>query len=273
MISVFLLLATYALAAVASIAFAGVGTEGIGLGNPDNSEDVFEVIGPALFGHSFLGEIGMLLLSAAILTSASASTQTTILPTARITLSMAVYKALPGSFAKIHPRYLTPSVSTLAVGGVSILFYVLFTLVSEKLLSALIGSVGLVTAFNYALTGYSCLWYYRKTLTNSLREFLMRGVLPLLGGLTLTVVFCYGLIQYAKPNWLIDDNDHNVTIFGFGAGAVVGVGAMVLGIVAMIVWRAISPDFFEGRTLERQSADQVMPSRAQPAPERSSVPL
>ena len=47
-----------------------------------------------------------------VLSSAAASTQTTILPTARTTLSMAVYKAMPPAFAKMHPRYLTPTVST-----------------------------------------------------------------------------------------------------------------------------------------------------------------
>ena len=41
-----------------------------------------------------------------VLSSAAASTQTTILPTAGSTLSMAAYGALPPSFAKIHPRYL-----------------------------------------------------------------------------------------------------------------------------------------------------------------------
>ena len=92
-ISTFLLLATYAIVGVAAVAFAGVGTDGIGLGNPDNADDVFAAIGPALFGDSVLGHIGLLLLSASILTSASASTQTTILPTARTTLSMGVYKA------------------------------------------------------------------------------------------------------------------------------------------------------------------------------------
>ena len=49
-----------------------------------------------------------MLLAASILTSASASTQTTILPTARTTLSMGVYKALPSSFAKIHRQVPDP---------------------------------------------------------------------------------------------------------------------------------------------------------------------
>lgn len=174
-ISTFLLLATYAMVSVAAVAFAGTGTQGIGLGNPDNAADAFAAIGPALFGDSVIGKIGLLLLAASILTSASASTQTTILPTARTTLSMGVYKALPGSFAKIHRTYLTPTTSTIAMGAVSIVFYVLFTLVSSNLLSALIGSVGLMIAFYYGLTGFACVWFYRKNLTRNVRDFMMRG--------------------------------------------------------------------------------------------------
>ncbi len=252
-LSTFLLLATYAIVTVAAVSFAGVGETDAGLGNPNNSADVFAAIGPALFGDSVIGHIGLLALSATILTSASASTQTTILPTARTTLSMGVYKALPQSFAKIHRKYLTPTVSTVVMGAVSIFFYVLFTLISSSLLLALIGSVGLMIAFYYGMTGYACVWYYRKTFTKTPRDFLMRGVVPLLGAIMLTVVFAYGLISYSKPDYLVDDNGNNVTILGFGAVAVVGIGALVLGVIMMFVWWAISPSFFKGQTLPRRS--------------------
>ncbi|MEU0495530.1 APC family permease [Mycobacterium sp. NPDC006124] len=252
-LSTFLLLATYAIVTVAAVAFAGVGETDAGLGNPDNSADVFAAIGPALFGDSVIGHIGLLALSATILTSASASTQTTILPTARTTLSMGVYKALPTSFAKIHRKYLTPTVSTIVMGAVSIFFYVLFTLISSSLLLALIGSVGLMIAFYYGMTGYACVWYYRKTLTTSARDFMMRGVVPLLGAIMLTVVFAYGLISYSKADYLVDDDGNNVTILGFGAVAVVGIGALVLGVVMMFVWWALSPSFFKGQTLPRRA--------------------
>ncbi len=266
-ISTFLLLATYTLVTVSAVAFAGVGTEGIGLGNPHNSKDIFTSIGPKLFGNGILGKVALLLLAASILTSAAASTQTTILQTARTTLSMAVYEALPDSFAKIHRRYLTPTTSTIAVGVVSILFYVLFTLINENLLAALIGSVGLMIAFYYGLTGFACTWYYRNTLTGSLRNFVMRGVAPLSGGVGLLIVLVYGLIQYAKPAWLTDDDGNNITILGFGAVAAVGVGALILGLIVMVIWWAIAPGFFHGRTMTRGSTaedsagDVVRPTR------------
>ncbi len=257
-ISTLLLLATYAVVTVASISFAGVGTHGIGLGNENNADDVFSAIAPALFGNSVIGHILQLLLAASILTSASASTQTTILPTARTSLSMAVYKAIPERFARIHPKFLTPTWSTIGMGVVSAAFYLIFTLISSNLLSALIGSIGLMIAFYYGLTGFACVWFYRRTLVSSFRNFLLRGLLPFLGGAMLLAVFVYGLIQFAAPDWLTDDDGHNVTILGIGAEAVVGIGALLLGAVLMGIWWIRHPDFFQGKTLPRRSADLVL---------------
>ena len=257
-ISTVLLLVTYALVAVAVIAFAGTGMHGIGLGNAGNANNVFTAIGPALFGSSPLGHIAIGLLTFSILTSASASTQTTILPTARTSLSMAVYKAIPEKFARIHPKFLTPTWSTIAMGIVSIAFYVIFTLISPTLLSALIGSIGLMIAFYYGLTGFACVWFYRKTLTSSFRNFIMRGLFPLVGGLMLAAVFVYGLASFAAPDWLLDNAGKNVTIFGIGAEAVVGVGGLLVGVVLMVVWRVIRPDFFRGVTLQRRSDDLLL---------------
>src|SRR5262249_28974242 len=73
----------------------------------DNPDDVLSVLG----GHVFSSPWDKLLILA-VLPSASASTQTTILPTARTTLSMARQGAIPRRFAEVHPRYLTPSYST-----------------------------------------------------------------------------------------------------------------------------------------------------------------
>ncbi|WP_084816081.1 APC family permease [Frondihabitans sp. Leaf304] len=252
-ISTVLLLVTYVLVAVATIAFAGVGDQGIGLANADNALDVFSSVGPALFGGGAVGSILMALLGFSILTSASASTQTTILPTARTSLSMAVYKALPEQFARIHPKYLTPTWSTIGMGIVSVAFYLIFTLISVDLLSALIGSIGLMIAFYYGLTGFACVWYYRRTLFTSPRNFIMRGLFPLLGGLSLLGVFVYGVYAFAAPDWLTDADGKNITIIGIGAQAVVGIGGLLVGVVLMLLWRWRRPEFFRGETLVKRS--------------------
>ncbi len=146
-ISTVLLLATYAIVSIATVAFAGTGEEGIGLGNEENAEDVFNALGETVFGDDLFGSIFAALLIISVLTSASASTQTTILPTARAGLSMGAYRALPVSFARVHPRYLTPTVSTLWMGALSIIFYVGLTLVSENVLQDSILAVGLMEIY------------------------------------------------------------------------------------------------------------------------------
>ena len=63
-----------------------------------NQNDILNALGKPVLGGGILGK----LLIIAVLTSASASTQTTILPTARTTLSMAKWGALPGIFGRLH---------------------------------------------------------------------------------------------------------------------------------------------------------------------------
>src|SRR5699024_8777887 len=70
-----------------------IGDKGQGLGNPDIAEDVFYDL-----RVDALGEWGWILILA-VAVSALSTCQTTILPTARGTLSMGVYKALPKRFA------------------------------------------------------------------------------------------------------------------------------------------------------------------------------
>ncbi len=257
-ISTLLLLVTYILVSVAAVAFAGVGDTAHGLSNPDNAADVFNAIGPTLYGDSFFGKAGLALLAISILTSASASTQTTILPTARTALSMAVYRAIPGKFARIHPRYLTPTWSTIGMGLVSAAFYLGMTAISPNILAALIGAIGLQIAFYYGLTGIACAWFYRHSLGTA-RHLINRGIIPLAGGIFLFTMFAYALKTYAASDYLTDDAGANVTIFGIGAVAVVGILALLAGLVLLAIQRMVAPAYFRGETLpQRSSADLIL---------------
>jgi amino acid transporter len=245
-ISTLLLLATYALVSVATVAFAGVGDKGIGLGNDANSDDVFHAMGKTVFGGGAVGTILESLLLISVLTSASSSTQTTILPTARTTLSMGVYRAIPGRFARVHPKYLSPTDSTIWMGAVSIVFYVGMTLVSSNVLGDSISAVGLMIAFYYGLTGFACVWFYRKTLTSNVRDFMMRGVIPFLGGVLLLGAFIEASWQYAKPDY------GSTKFFGIGGVFVIGIGALLFGVILMFIMQAVQPAYFRGETLPRR---------------------
>src|SRR6516225_8028968 len=166
--STIILLVTYALVIFSMQAFAGVKSTGNGLGNVNNAGDVLSIQGKEIFGSTGFGPTFYHLLLIMVLSSAAASTQTTILPTARTTLSMAAYKALPASFAKVHPKYLTPTVSTIVMGVVSIALYVPMNYISGgAVIADAVTGVGFYIAFYYGLTAFSCIWYYRKTLTKN----------------------------------------------------------------------------------------------------------
>ena len=77
---------------------------------PQQQSDVLSVLGGSVFGTGSLGTMLSQLLIFMVLSSSAATTQTTILPNARTTLSMAFHKALPDAFGRIHPRYMTPTV-------------------------------------------------------------------------------------------------------------------------------------------------------------------
>ncbi len=87
-VSTFILVGIYLLVTTAAQAYGGVANL------VNNQNDVLAPLGKGVLG-SGLDK----LLIIAVLTSASASTQTTILPTARTTLSMARWKAIPRQFA------------------------------------------------------------------------------------------------------------------------------------------------------------------------------
>jgi amino acid transporter len=202
----------------------------------DHSDDVLSVLGTEVFG-SPLDKI----LIIAVLTSAAASTQTTILPTARTSLSMARAGAMPKRLGDIHPRYLTPHVSTLLMGGLSIVWYVGLTLISENILFDSIAALGLMIAFYYGLTGFACTIYYRRELFRSAKTFLLIGVGPALGGVILFAIFIKSCVDLSRPA----NSESGTSWFGVGPPLVIGLGFLVMGLALMLFWRVRHPAFFQ----------------------------
>jgi amino acid transporter len=258
--STLLLLVVYGLATTSAQSFAGIGSSGIGLGNSAHTTDVLSVLGPAIFGSSGFGSVLSRLLFLMVLSSAAASTQTTILPTARTTLSMAVYKALPKSFAKMNRRFLTPTVSTLTMGGVSIVLYVILNYISKGYaITDAVTCCGIYIAFYYGLTGFACFWYYRRNLLTSARNFFMQGLLPLFGGLIL-----YGAGGYSLwEDWDVNTGNSytSFTIPGLhwqvGGVFVIAFLSALAGVIFWLYLRIRQPAFFRKQTLTRSTETLV----------------
>lgn len=239
LLSTVILLLTYVMVAVAVQAYGGFGDTGLGLTNEENIDDVLSVLGQPVMG-AFMASA--LLLTIAI--SAASSTQTTILPTARGTLAMAVYGALPKKFATVHPKYHTPSFSTLMMGATAIGFYLVLSFVSQNALLDSIASLGLAVAFYYGITGFACVWYFRRSILTSPRHFFLRGLLPLIGSIAMAWAFLKSASDMLDP-------EYGYTTFGSVGGVfVIGVGMLALGLPLMLACAVKLRPFFRGETLD-----------------------
>jgi amino acid transporter len=241
-ISVLFIVVAYLMTGIAALMYAGTGTTGIGLNNDGNDNFFATLADPVLGSH--LG----ILMFIAVLASSIASLQTTFIPVARTLLAMSAYEAVPKVFSRVHPRFKTPGFATVTAGVATSVFYTAMTILSENVLTDTIYALGLMICFYYSLTAFSCVWYFRKDLPRSAHELMVKGVMPLLGGIMLGAIFIKTLVDVADPNY----GDGN-QIGGVGSVFVIGVGILVLGAVLMEIMRFASPAFFRGDVLKRDT--------------------
>jgi len=204
------------------------------LASAENSNDVLDAL-----GRGVLGEPLNKLLIFSVLTSAAASTQTTILPTARTALSMAQWKAVSSVLARVHRRHLTPTVSTVGFALLSIVLTVPLLLAKGSVLEDSITAIGFPICFYYGFTGVACAIYYRKKLLESTRHFLLLGLAPLTGGLMLWGVSVKAFLYYK-------DAEHVAAkpLLGVTLPLWIGIGGMVLGFVIMLASRPLHREYF-----------------------------
>ncbi|CDP84697.1 MULTISPECIES: APC family permease [Mycolicibacterium] len=241
------ILATYLLIAVAVMMYAGVGETDLGLGNPDNAENVFAALADPVLG-TWAGP----LLFLAILASSVASLQTTFLPAARAMLAMGAYKAFPSRFAEVSPRYLVPSFATITAGVITGVFYTVVSLLSESALLDTIAALGIMICWYYGITAFACVWYFRRELFTNAHNLVFKFLFPLLGGSVLAAVFVISIGESMNP-----DNASGAAIGGIGLVFFIGFGVLLLGAVLMLVWRSVNPAFFQGETLRYDTPSLV----------------
>ncbi len=229
----------------------------------NNSSDVFAATGKLVFGSGALGTVALKVLIIAVLSSAAASCQTTILPAARTALSMAVHRAFPPSYGEVSPRYLTPARSTWIFGVVASVWYAVLVILARvgggDVLDWSIASVGLMIAYYYGQTGIACAVYFRKSLFKSAKNFFLVGLLPLIGGISLGAVFLKSIWDMTNPDYTSQGTSW------LGVSPVLWLGLVVFlgGIPLMLWWNTRDHAFF------RRGTD---PLDGRPPPE-GGVPL
>jgi amino acid transporter len=234
LVSTVLLVLTFVLVSIAAQAFHGPQF----LADAAQTEDVLGAL-----GQDVMGDPLYLLLIASILTSAAASTLTTILPTARTALSMADHDAIPRYWGRTHPRFLTPSTATIGMGAFSILFFVLLRTVSANVLYDAIAALGMMIAFYYGLTGFASAIFFRRLFRKSLRFLLLVGIIPVLGGIVLFWALVQSVMDLSDPA----NTYTGASWFGVGPPVVIAIVFTVMGIVLMFAQRVYRPAYFKHR--------------------------
>ncbi len=232
--STVILLVTYVSVAYAVVAYAGPAYLAE---NAEEEEFIF-----ALLADEAMGAWDWVVLLA-VSTSGLASTQTTIIPASRTALSMARRRALPGHFGHIHARFRTPDVSTWWVAAIAIAWYLVVRRISENALFDSLTALSLLIAFYYALTGVACAVYYRRHLTESVHNFLLIGLGPLVGAGLLIWLLAESIGDMSDPA----NSYSGVSWFGLGPPLVIGIGITLTGVVLMVVWRLMAPAFWAAR--------------------------
>jgi amino acid transporter len=156
---------------------------------------------------------------------------------------MAKWGAIPSAIGKIHPRFLTPTVSTWGFGLISILIAVPLILISSQVLELAVVALGIPVCFYYGSTGFASLWYYRKEVFTSPRKFVLVGLLPVLGGL----IF-YGIGIYAIKYYGHKVNAEGKEYLGLTLPLWFGGVGMLFGVLLMVISRFYFRPFFARKT-------------------------
>lgn len=251
--STVILLVTYIAVTVALIAYAGVKE----IRQFDDDAGVLGAVGDQVLG----ADLGKLLVIA-IIVSGISSSQTTILPGSRTSLSMAAAGALPKAFASIHPRFLTPAFGTIVIGVLATVWYVPGKLISENFLFDSLSALSLMIALYYGLTGVACAIYWRHELLASAKNFIFIGVAPLLGAGMLAYLLFESARQLADPANSYSGSE----LFGVGMPLAIAVIFTGAGIAILAAWRLFGPpaakEFFRRRAFESVPHDVAVDERA-----------
>ena len=239
---IFIILALYLAVSVSTMRFAGLGDTGLGLSNPETGENALAEMAVPVMGPFAV------LVALAVLASSVASLQSTFVSPARTLLAMGHYRAIAERFAWVHPKYRSPGYATIVAGAVAGIFYSVMHVVSDHVLADTILTLGMMICFYYGLTAFACVFYFRRTLLLSPRNFFLRGAAPFTGGIVLAAVFVETALDSMNPQF-----GSGSSVFGVGLVFLLAVGIILLGVAIMffISWRR--PGFFQGETLRRDT--------------------
>ncbi|GJL74102.1 APC family permease [Nitrosomonas sp.] len=239
---------TYVVFSIAALAYAGIDpNHESSLTHPNNIDASITALATDIIGGQ-----GALVAAIVICVSAFSATMSTIMPSARIALAMATYRAIPHRFASVNEATQTPKFATWTIGLLTLIIYTMLSLISESIVEDTIHSVSIAVCTFYIVAASSCALYFHRTAFNHWHTALSQVILPAIAAAVLIIVAVLQAWNMIDPEY-----GSSGSIAGVGAVFVIGVVSLFFGIVLMILWNFREHRFFSGETLPLERAHMV----------------
>ncbi|MCQ9180621.1 APC family permease [Streptomyces sp. IBSBF 2953] len=188
----------------------------------------------------------------ALMFSAAASVQSTLIPTARGLLAMGRDRTMGPLWTRVHRRYGTPAAGTVVVLTIAVVIALLAVAIprlSDMLLAA-VNSIGLLVALYYGLTAIACAVRFWPDRREGFRTALLAVVVPAVSGSVLLGLGAYlGYSYLTKSDHFALSPDNGW--FMFSLPAVIVLAGLGMAAVAKYVRR--SPYFATGRGTDAEA--------------------
>ncbi|BDH13099.1 MULTISPECIES: APC family permease [Streptomyces] len=202
---------------------------------------------------------------AALMCSAFASLQSSVIPTARGALAMARDRTLGPVWQRVHPRYGSPAVGTLLIMALAALLAVLavgIPKLNEMILTA-VNSIGLTVALYYGLTALACAVRFRHSLRDGAVRALRDVVVPAVSALALFGLGGYLVWDYATMSDHFEASPDNGWFMLLLPTLFILLG---LATAAWAKWVRRAPYFRTGQGTDAESVSLPMDANAAPLP-------
>jgi len=183
------------------------------------------------------------LMALVVLTGTLASLQSAVVSATRVGLAMSRDRVMPAFFQLIRAGSSSPWAATLAMSAINLLLLAL-ALSTTSIAAALTNaasSLGLVSIVFYGITAAAALRQQRTTITSSVGNLILGGLLPLIG-----VLFSIGVLVASLATGAV-----NLTVILYGLGSI-----CIGGMVAVYLHRIKGVRFFKSLQAPRSSAAQ-----------------
>jgi len=242
---------TYVVFAIAALSYAGI--------DPDHESSLTyqKNIDSSIttLAIDILGPQGAVVAALVICVSAFSATMSTIMPSARIALAMATYRAIPKRFASVNETTRTPKFTTWTIGLMTLVIYTTLSLMSESIVEDTILSVSIAVCTFYIVAAASCALYFHRTAFNHWHTALSQVILPATAAIVLIAVAILQAWNMMDPGY-----GSSGSIAGVGAVFMIGVVTLLFGVVLMMIWNLFEKRFFRGETLPLERAHMVADS-------------